>query len=54
MSAQIAATGILGLARLEAFHRFPHAALTSLASHRGGILRFAVQSSLATGGASLR
>ena len=54
MFAQIAATGILGLAGLEAFHRFPHAARTSLGSHRGGILRFVVQSSLATGVVSLR
>src|SRR5207237_9253235 len=51
---QAAATVILGAAGLAAFHRFPHAARTTLGQHRRGILRFVVQSSLATGVVSLR
>jgi O-antigen/teichoic acid export membrane protein len=54
MLAQVAATAILGVAGVVAFRRFPHAARTALGSHRRGILRFVVQSSLATGVVSLR
>ncbi len=54
MAAQLAATAVLGVAGLEAFRRFPHAARTVLGSHRRSILGFVVQSSLATGVVSLR
>jgi O-antigen/teichoic acid export membrane protein len=51
---QAVATVILGAAGVAAFRRFPHAARTPLGAHRRGILRFVVQSSLATGVVSLR
>jgi len=54
VASQLAATAILGGAGLYAFRRFPHAARTQLGPHRRGILRFVVQSSLATGVVSLR
>ncbi len=54
VASQAAATVILGGAGLYAFRRFPHAAKTPLGPHRRGILRFVVQSSLATGVVSLR
>ena len=54
VASQLAATGILGGTGLYAFRRFPRAARTQLGAHRRGILRFVVQSSLATGVVSLR
>jgi O-antigen/teichoic acid export membrane protein len=54
VASQAVATGVLGGAGLYAFRRFPHAPRTLLGPHRRGILRFVVQSSLATGVVSLR
>jgi O-antigen/teichoic acid export membrane protein len=54
VAAQLAATAILGSAGLLAFRRFPTAPAARLGGHRRGILRFVVQSSLATGVVSLR
>jgi O-antigen/teichoic acid export membrane protein len=51
---QAVATFIFGGAAFYAFKRFPHADQTELGSHRRGILRFVVSSSLATGVVSLR
>lgn len=51
---QAVATFVFGAAALYAFRRFPHADDTELGSHRRGILRFVVSSSLATGVVSLR
>jgi O-antigen/teichoic acid export membrane protein len=47
--AQAVATGALGVAALVAFRRFPTAPRTALASDRRDILRFVLQSSVATG-----
>lgn len=51
---QGASTIVLGGAGIYAFRRFPHSPGTKLGPHRRGILRFVVQSSLATGVVSLR
>jgi len=51
---QAVATFIFGGAAIYAFRRFPHADRMELGSHRRGILRFVVSSSLATGVVSLR
>jgi len=52
--AQAAASAALGTAALVAFRRFPAAAGTVLGEDRRGIVRFVLQSSLATGILSLR
>jgi len=51
---QAVATFIFGGAAIYAFRRFPHADRMELGSHRRGILRFVVSSSVATGVVSLR
>jgi O-antigen/teichoic acid export membrane protein len=52
--AQIAATGAIGLVGLNAFRRFPVARPQALDVDRRGIVRFVLQSSVATGVLSLR
>src|SRR4051794_39085742 len=52
--AQVAATAAVGGAGIGAFRRYPHAARTRLGRDRREILRFAFQSSAATGILSLR
>jgi O-antigen/teichoic acid export membrane protein len=51
---QAVATFIFGGAAIYAFRRFPHADSMELGTHRRGILRFVVSSSLATAVVSLR
>jgi O-antigen/teichoic acid export membrane protein len=51
---QAAASAAVGVAALAVFRRFPEAPAEPLAEDRAGILRFVVQSSIATGIVSLR
>src|SRR5262249_36857354 len=54
LAAQVVATGAVGAAGLAAFRRFPSVVSRPLAEDRREIRAFVVQSSVATGGLSLR